>query len=327
MMTGGALLRAQDIHFSQYYNSPLNQNPARAGYFMGSHRFVMNYKNQWQSVTAPYRTFSASFDMPLMQRSHKLDMIGAGVVMNTDKAGDASYRTTHAGFAFSYIKALNRMNNHYISFAVQPGIYQRNFNQDALNFDSQFDGTSYDPSLPHGEQFATTSYLFYDISAGMYWNLQYADNLGFDAGVSLFHINKPSQTFYKDPATVLHQKLLVFTNAVFQVSDNYDLIPGLFYARQHNFKEFLMGGTFRYVKSPNPVNFSTFNLGMFFRTGDAAIVVAGFDYLQYSFAVSYDINYSGLKPASRNMGGLEASFKYILDSKRSYVRKVPCPIF
>ena len=165
------------------------------------------------------------------------------------------------------------------------------------------------------------------MSAGLYWNYQYMDNLGFDAGLAVFHINKPVQSFYNDTSNILNRKTLFFANAVFKVSDRYDVVPGIFYSSQHNFKEFLIGSTFRYIRSPNPINFSTFNLGIFFRTKDAAIAVAGFDYLQYSFAVSYDINLSDLKPASRNMGGLEVSFKYILDSKRSYIRKVPCPIF
>jgi len=318
---------AQDIHFSQYYNSPLNLNPAKAGYFMGSHRFALNYKNQWQSVTTPYRTLSASFDMPVIQRGSKLDMVGAGILLTADKAGDASYGTTQASCAISYIKSLSRLNNHYLSFAIQPGIMQKSIKQDKLSFDSQYDGTSLNTSLPQNETFARTNFIFFDISAGIYWNYQVFNNTGFDAGLSVFHISKPSQTFYSDATAVLHRKVIVFGNAIFQVSDRYDLVPGIYYARQYNFKEFLIGSTFRYVKSPNPINFSTFNLGMFFRTSDAALLVAGYDYLQYSFAVSYDINYSGLIPASRAMGGLEASFKYILDSKRSYIRKVPCPIF
>ena len=320
-------LSAQDIHYSQYYNSPLNLNPAKAGYFMGSHRFALNFKNQWQSVTVPYRTFTASFDMPVLHRNKQQDMFGSGIIVNTDKAGDAGYSTTQINLALSYIKALNKFNNHYISFALQPGITQKSFNQDALNFDNQFDGISYNQNLPQGEIFTKTNFLFFDISAGIYWNYQYANNLGFDAGMAVFHINKPSQTYFNDPTTILNRKLLLFGNAIFQLSEKYDLIPGLFYTKQYNFKEFIMGSTFRYIKSPNPVNYSTFNLGMFFRTKDAAIVVAGFDYLQYNFAVSYDINYSNLKAASRNLGGLELSFKYILDSKRTYIKKTPCPIF
>ncbi|MEK7227019.1 MAG: type IX secretion system membrane protein PorP/SprF, partial [Bacteroidota bacterium] len=46
-------LQAQDIHFSQFLSSPMNLNPALAGQFDGDHRFVMNHRNQWSSVTVP----------------------------------------------------------------------------------------------------------------------------------------------------------------------------------------------------------------------------------------------------------------------------------
>ena len=56
---------AQDIHFSQFNNSPLNLNPAQTGLFNGDWRFVGNLRNQWSSVPVPYRTFSLSTDTTL----------------------------------------------------------------------------------------------------------------------------------------------------------------------------------------------------------------------------------------------------------------------
>lgn len=320
-------INAQDIHFSQYYSSPLNINPAQAGYFMGSYRFGLNYKNQWRSVTAPYRTFSGSFDMGLFQRNLLQDMFGAGVVFNTDKAGDADFNTTQVNLAFSYIKALNRKNNHYLSIAVQPGFSQKSVNYDKLYFDSQYNGTTHDASLPTNEYFNRYSMTYFDISMGAYWNYQLYNGLGLDAGLSVFHINKPNQSFFNEEDAVLHRKVIFFANGIFEAWQDVDMIPGIFYARQHKFSEFIFGSTFRYIKSPNPTNYTTLNLGLFFRTGDAVIVIAGFDYLNYNLGVSYDINYSGLKPASRYLGGLELSFKYILESRRSYIKKTPCPIF
>jgi len=46
-------LTAQDIHFSQYGNSPLNLNPGLAGVFGGDLRFVGNYRKQWLTVPVP----------------------------------------------------------------------------------------------------------------------------------------------------------------------------------------------------------------------------------------------------------------------------------
>ena len=49
---------AQDPHYSNWQMSPLNQNPANTGMFEGDARFILNYRNQWQSVKVPYNTFS-----------------------------------------------------------------------------------------------------------------------------------------------------------------------------------------------------------------------------------------------------------------------------
>jgi hypothetical protein len=56
---------AQDLHFSQFYNAPLNLNPGLTGVFSGDLRFGANYREQWASVPVPYLTFSAAFDQKL----------------------------------------------------------------------------------------------------------------------------------------------------------------------------------------------------------------------------------------------------------------------
>ena len=40
-------LNGQDIHFSQYYNTPAFVNPANVGAFNGDLRGIVNYRNQW----------------------------------------------------------------------------------------------------------------------------------------------------------------------------------------------------------------------------------------------------------------------------------------
>ena len=56
----GIGLNAQDIHFSQFYMSPLNLNPALTGVMNCNTRFVGNYRNQWASVlkSNAYNTYS-----------------------------------------------------------------------------------------------------------------------------------------------------------------------------------------------------------------------------------------------------------------------------
>src|ERR1044072_8988636 len=55
---------AQDLHFSQFMNSPLLTNPANTGFIPAAdYRLGMNYRNQWSSImTVPYKTMSAYGD-------------------------------------------------------------------------------------------------------------------------------------------------------------------------------------------------------------------------------------------------------------------------
>ncbi len=57
-------LNSQDIHFSQFYMSPLNLNPAMTGVMNGNIRLTGNYRNQWASVLRDksFRTYSVSYD-------------------------------------------------------------------------------------------------------------------------------------------------------------------------------------------------------------------------------------------------------------------------
>src|SRR6187455_2755285 len=49
---------AQDIHFSQFFETPLWRNPSLAGIYNGDIRVQAVYRDQWNSVTNAYRTGS-----------------------------------------------------------------------------------------------------------------------------------------------------------------------------------------------------------------------------------------------------------------------------
>ncbi|HET7000972.1 MAG TPA: type IX secretion system membrane protein PorP/SprF, partial [Puia sp.] len=50
-VSGGYILKAQDLHFSQWFNEPLLTNPANTGFIPDAdYRLGANYRNQWSSV-------------------------------------------------------------------------------------------------------------------------------------------------------------------------------------------------------------------------------------------------------------------------------------
>ena len=70
----------QDIHFSQFTMTPLNLNPAQAGaeYDM---RVIVNYKNQWGTVAAPYSTANIAYDMKLGKNNHKKSFMVPNLIL------------------------------------------------------------------------------------------------------------------------------------------------------------------------------------------------------------------------------------------------------
>ena len=43
---------AQDVHFSQFYETSVLRNPALIGIYNGDYRFGLMYRNQWSSISA-----------------------------------------------------------------------------------------------------------------------------------------------------------------------------------------------------------------------------------------------------------------------------------
>jgi hypothetical protein len=88
-----SFVRAQDIHFSQFYQAPLNLNPAMTGSFKGNIRATANFKNQWSSIPNHYQTINASYEMKFLKNKWENGYIAGGLNLFSDKAGGAKEET------------------------------------------------------------------------------------------------------------------------------------------------------------------------------------------------------------------------------------------
>src|SRR6202000_3268689 len=106
--------RAQDIHFSQFYETPLLGNPSLAGIFTGDYRVQGVYRDQWNSFTNAYRTGSlnAEYKMPVGKGD---DFMTIGGQVLFDKAGTVGLTTTSLLPAFNYHKSLSNEKTMYLS--------------------------------------------------------------------------------------------------------------------------------------------------------------------------------------------------------------------
>src|SRR5215831_16802201 len=98
---------SQDLHFSQYMNSPLLTNPANTGFIPGGdYRLGMNYRNQWSTIMAvPYQTMSVFGDMQVMQNDN--GWMGVGGLILHDVAGSGNLTSTKIYGSVAYHQTLN----------------------------------------------------------------------------------------------------------------------------------------------------------------------------------------------------------------------------
>src|SRR5687767_5160237 len=144
--------RAQDIHFSQFFEAPLLRNPSLAGIYSGDVRVQGVYRDQWNSITNGYRTGSlnAEYKMPLKKND---DFITAGIQILFDKAGSIGLTTAHLLPAVNYHKALSSEKTMYLSLGFMGGLIRKSVDFSKITTDNQYGGGGFDPSMPIGENF------------------------------------------------------------------------------------------------------------------------------------------------------------------------------
>ncbi len=298
---------SQDIHFSQFFETPLWRNPSLAGIYTGDIRVQAVYRDQWNSITNAYKTGSlnAEFKMHIGKSN---DFITTGLQIIYDKAGTISWTSTHVLPVLNYHKSLSNDRNKYLSLGFMGGWVQRRFDQSKITTNSQYDNGGV------GENFTSPQYNYLDASVGMSYNSSIGDNVNnnFFIGAAYHHINKPGNSFYRNTGIEMHPKLVFSVGLRFGVTDNTYMTVLADQSIQGGFKE-IVGGAMCGLKigedADNPAY--TIHAGAFLRWNDAIIPVVKLDYNPFSVALSYDVNISKLKTTSYGKGGFELSVSYI----------------
>lgn len=322
---------AQDIHFSQMFETPLLRNPALAGIFSGDIRVQSVYRSQYNAVANAYQTTSANIEykMPLGKSDDFLTMGGEFLY---DKAGTVAMTATHILPTLNYHKSLSADRNMYLSLGAMGGWVQRRVDRSKMTTDSQFDGNNYNSGLGTGETFPAAAYSYFDGSVGMSFNSEigYEPENNMYLGLAYHHFNKAKGiNFYTDSKLELTPKWVASAGVRMSTSDyNYFTIEAD-YTSQGAYSEILGGVLFsRKLGMPDEPTY-VLHGGAYVRYQDAIIPVVKMEMNPLSVAVSYDVNMSGLRQVSRGRGGFEISIAYqkYLDRENSVKNAVRCPKF
>lgn len=325
--TGCIGLKAQDIHFSQFYAAPLVTNPASTGMSGEGLRVANIYRNQWAMIGVPYETLTTSVDRKLTISGQAF---GIGGVVVHDQSSSFHLSADEFMISLSYSRIIR---NQQLTFGVQPGYVFKSFNLDGITFGSQFNYVSefFDATLPTLEDGLTDRLDYFDLNAGLFWRTMIR-RLMPSAGVSVSHINTPLQKFStSSTGTRLRMKLNVNGGVTVPVSDRISLSPSLIYSYTPGTNEFLLGSTVDYSlsKSINSVQ-KVYAVAMFrmnpVRNVDALILGGGADFLNFNLGLVYDLNVSPLSSAANFNGAFEVSLIYKSKGHIRNNKSQPCYI-
>lgn len=318
-------LYAQDIHFSQSDGSLLNNSPAFTGLFMGDYRIGAIFRSQWQSVPVPYSTFSMNGEARIKPKVFTKDMIGVGLMFNSDKAGDTRYKTTQLYASGSYVYSLAD-SSLILTVGMNLGWCQVGFDYDRMTFDNQYDGLSYNPGLSANEHFDWINYNYADINLGSAVQYRLKNKSFLTYGLGLHHLSTPVITYQGNNVSKLDFKLSNYFRFVAPINLRTDIVTEAVINKQGKYYEVLPHASLKYYF--NRDNNLAVLAGASLRARDAVIFRFGYTNRTLQSGIAYDINTSKFIAATNRRGAFEIFVNYIIKRTPTYIsKKRVCPVF
>jgi type IX secretion system PorP/SprF family membrane protein len=299
---------AQDLHFSQFFNSPLSTNPANTGFIPDADfRVGVNYRNQWSSIlTSPYKTMSAWGDAQLFRDKLENGWLGIGGLLLSDKAGTGGLRSDKFYGSLAYHQMLGLSS--LLSAGFNLGYVSKRIDPTVLKFPDQFNGKFFDATISPGVQFTNLKIDYFDLQVGMNYAYFPKEEVYINAGYSVHHVNKPTETFFADntDAGKISVRHIGFVNALLKVNPRVIINPNVYFTTQANAIELVAGMNANYNLDEFD-NDKQLKFGFYYRYKDAIIPVIGFETKNLAFTFSYDGTVSNLSKFNNFRGGTEIS--------------------
>lgn len=334
-------LQAQDIHFSQYYLTPILQNPALTGNFSDLYRISGIYRSQWYKVSnEPFRTVAIAYDQSIKPTKYEVDIyphqensfFGAGVQVFYDESGIGKLTnlTVVASGAYHHVME----SGDRLSVGVQLGITQKkiDFSKSLVNNQYDYSSYSFNSGLATKENFGKNEFIHPDVNIGTAYLHNFANpRLKGYAGFAVQHLITPKETFlYTGTKQSLGMRYNVYLAADYVLSYKITLRPLFQFQTQSQGQDMNVGGLLGYKYQDAILYFgvqSRISIGN--KYFDALMPSIGLKYKHVRVGLCYDVNFSGLKSTSKYQGGPELGFIYSKGQQKKLTikRKLQCDVF
>lgn len=332
----GGQLRAQEVHNSQFYSLPLFLNPANTGNSVYDLRAGIDYRNQWSSASVSFSSQSVYADVKLPSYFVEGSWIGLGATFLNDNAGEG-LKSTYGGLTLAFHKSLSRGHDWILSTGVSLLGVNKSVDYMKLVFDDQWDGAVFNPSYRTGDILESTSMWYADAAIGAKITYYKKRDI-YSFGISMSHINQPSESFYNITNNMARRLTLHGGVEKWFDRGNWMLNPYFVVDIQSYGTTAILGTNFYHALTYN--RSKSILAGIWYRTSNEIIPSIGMEFDNIKLIASYDVS---LKNSTyKNRGGLEISLTYTfgysnpieqllkykyLKPKKKRRGALPCPKF
>lgn len=315
----GMSLTAQDVHFSQYYASPLTLNPALTGKFDGLYRVTAIYRDQWRNIqdqkSNTFMTPSVSVDFSLLKDKLKNSALGVGAVVTYDKVG--AFNTIDVGANIAYHLGLDKAGKYHIALGFQ-GVYSNRKLTPDFRFEDEI--ISQAPSSPD-DVLDLKAHNIFDLGAGLMLDFKIGKSTTLYGGYAASHLLTPKDDFRAnvtgDDEYKIPMRHVAHIGAEIGVK-KFLIIPGALFQTTASTNEINFGVTGGYKLIEKPKKNTTLFLGAWYRLneGGALIAKAGVDFQNFRVSGAYDIGLAGMGKDSKsatNVNRIPTSFEIALN--------------
>lgn len=249
LVFGSISTYSQDIHFSQYYASPLTLNPALTGKFNGQYRIAGIYRSQWAPAGSPlFMTPAISVDGSLFKGLLKKDAVGVGLELFTDRQNKATLVQYQILGSLAYHKGMGPNNGTQISLGFQGGYVLKQLNFAKLQFGDGFTGSNLEYTTSAEIASLKNRFGYFNMNAGLFVNSRIHQKAVIYGGYSFNNLGRPVEQF--SSATVekvgIAWRHVVHVGAEWDAAQKVVVIPGVLWQMQAKAQELNFGVTVGY---------------------------------------------------------------------------------
>lgn len=308
---GAFTVNAQDIHFSQFYASPLNLNPALTGNFNGFYRISAIYRNQYPGLTQgrpAFSTPSIGADFSLLKDKLKNGALGVGLVFFNDQQNGKTFNNNSILASVAYNMGFGSKRQFQLGVGLQGGIAMTKMDFSQFRFADGFNpDLTYNPNY-NAESFNSGNRIKGQFNAGIFTKFEFIQGMRYYMGYAFNNATNYKQDYLANSPQDFR---LPFRHTLhggweFDIKDKAVIIPGFFFAQQAKANQINFGLTGGIHVVRDPAKRATLFLGLWNRLNTSNYTIipkVGFEYKGFRAGFAYDAHLARQLKDRRNIGG------------------------